>query len=353
MIGVIVGSYGITQLLLRIPLGIISDRYDRRKLFVIAGMVLTVVSSFGLWASPALLSVLFFRALSGVAAATWVIFTVFFSSYYAQEEAASSISLINTFCYLGQLMAVFVGGLVASRFGPRSTFLLAGAVGLVGLIISLFIAESKNGYSQSLKPGDLLEVGRKKELLHISILGIFVSFISFATVFGFTPVYAKSIGATNFNLGMLTAFTLLPGVIAAALGSVVFAKRFGEARTIIAGFALIGLSSLVIPSITSLKWLYLAQISGGFSKGLTMSLLMGLSIKNVEPEKRATAMGVFQAVYALGIFAGPFVVGLISDALGLSWGFWLTGVIGLFSAFLSAHFLRGSGPNIRTFAAEK
>ena len=40
-------------------------------------------------------------------------------------------------------------------------------------------------------------------------------------------------------------------------------------------------------------------------------ILMGLGIKNIEPSK-ATAMGAFQAIYALGMVAGP-AVGLISQ----------------------------------------
>ena len=43
MIGLIVGAYGLTQLILRIPIGVWSDRVARRKPFLIGGMLANAV----------------------------------------------------------------------------------------------------------------------------------------------------------------------------------------------------------------------------------------------------------------------------------------------------------------------
>ena len=42
MIGLVIGSYGFTQMIFRIPLGILSDRLGTRKLFIIIGLVVDV-----------------------------------------------------------------------------------------------------------------------------------------------------------------------------------------------------------------------------------------------------------------------------------------------------------------------
>ena len=46
--GMIVGSYGLTQMILRIPLGIVSDILKKRKLFVMIGFGLSILASGGL-----------------------------------------------------------------------------------------------------------------------------------------------------------------------------------------------------------------------------------------------------------------------------------------------------------------
>lgn len=53
-----------------------------------------------------------------------------------------------------------------------------------------------------------------------------------------------------------------------------------------------------------------------------MPVLMGLAIKHVHPTRRATAMGFYQAIYSLGMFGGPAIVGWIGDAFGLAGGFY-------------------------------
>lgn len=92
------------------------------------------------------------------------------------------------------------------------------------------------------------------------------------------------------------------------------------------------LAFLVIPFIGDVWLLYLTQAIGGFGRGLTMPLLMGLSIKHFPGEKRATAMGIFQATYGLGMVFGPVMAGFLASKFGLAWGFWVTGFAGIAGA---------------------
>ena len=82
MIGLVIGSYGFTQLLVRIPLGIWSDRIGKRKVFIIAGIACAILSCLGMALTTNVWVVLGLRSLAGVAAASWVAFTVLFASYY-------------------------------------------------------------------------------------------------------------------------------------------------------------------------------------------------------------------------------------------------------------------------------
>jgi len=51
-------------------------------------------------------------------------------------------------------------------------------------------------------------------------------------------------------------------------------------------------------------------------------------------------MGFFQAIYAIGMFLGPSFTGIISDMLGLAWGFLLTAVLGVMGALIANRFIR-------------
>ena len=70
-------------------------------------------------------------------------------------------------------------------------------------------------------------------------------------------------------------------------------------------------------------------------RGLTQPMLMTLAVQSIPPEERGTAMGIYQAVYALGMFGGPALGGMLGDWIGLSGVFLSTGLICVIGAVWS------------------
>lgn len=336
MLGIILGSYGFTQMLLRIPLGIWSDTINKRRMFIVVGVFVSVASSIGMWLFPSAMGLLVFRALSGVAAATWVIHTVAFASLFQPDEASKAMGIVNAILNAGQVTAMFVGGLIAFHFGQEYTFLVAAAGGVVGVVLSFAAPEPEAGRRPALTLTGLLAMAKQRNLIIASLLGFCIQVLTFGTVYGFTPVVARQIGASNFELGLLQTLFILPGILASTLSGSYFATRFGERFSVAVGFVATAAAYAMIPSITSIYGLYLSQALGGFARGIVYPLLMGMSIRDVAGHQKASAMGVFQAVYGAGMFLGPVMIGAVSDHAGLVWGFWVAGAFAIASAVLAA-----------------
>jgi MFS family permease len=293
-----------------------------------------------MWYFPDATMLLVFRSLSGAAAASWVSFTVLFSSYFNDDEAPKAMGFITAVTSLGQVVAIFFGGLAAQSFGQRAPFLLAVFGGAAGLALSLGVVESKELQREPVKITGLLNVARDGNLLLLSVLAVLIQFMVFATVYGFTPVAAKQIGATPFQMGLITTISTIPGIFSAALSGSFFSKYLGEKRTIVTGFAVSAAACIVIPFVRELTLLYITQMVAGFSQSMVFPLLMGLCIRNVSANKRSTTMGFFQAIYGFGMFLGPVVVGFLGDTAGLSWGFIVTGLVGVMGAVITALFMK-------------
>ena len=86
---------------------------------------------------------------------------------------------------------------------------------------------------------------------------------------------------------------------------------------------------LAVPFITTVPVLMLVQVSYGVGSGVLMTLFMVLSIRGFPQEQQATAMGIFQAVYAVGMLAGPLASGFLGSELGLSTVFYLSALFSL------------------------
>lgn len=338
LLGLILGSYGFTQMLIRIPLGIYSDTIGRRKIFILLGIVIALISTLGMALFQAPGALLFFRGMTGVAAASWVTFTVLFSSYFKADEASKSLGYLNSFNALGQVLAMLLGGILAKNLGLRAPFFLSAVVGIFALILGMGIVEN-TGEREPIELSNLLSVGRERDVLVAATLGVLIQILTFATIYGFTPVAAERLGADEFQRGLLTTLSTSPAIFASALSGSVFAKKVGEKRTIIAGFIVFSISCGMIPIIRDLRLLYVTEIAGGFARGLVFPLLMGLSIRSVNLERRGTAMGFFQSIYGIGMFVGPVLVGFISDLASLSWGFWIVSILGLIGAIIATIFV--------------
>lgn len=340
LIGIVIGSYGFTQMLCRIPIGIFSDAINSRKIFIIIGLFASLTSSLGMWYSTNITSLIVFRSLSGIASATWAIFAVLFASYFDDHNVSKSIGILNSFDFFSMVSALLIGSIVSHFFNQKYNFLLASAASLTALLLSFFISEKKDEYHTPIRFSLLMETLKDRNLIITSIVAMTLQFITFSTIYGFTPLFAKSIGANDIQIGMLSTIFNLPGILASAMSGTYFAKKFGEKKTIVLGYTIITLSCFLTPLINKICIFYIIQFVGGFGRHIVYSLLMALCIKNVKYQQRGTAMGIYQAIFALGTFIGPIIVGFLIDTTSLSFGFIATGLVGVIGIFIFWHYIK-------------
>jgi MFS family permease len=315
--GLIVGCYGFVQMLFRVPLGVLSDKIRRRKPFVVLGIAASLTAAAGMLLFPTPMGLLFFRAFAGVAAAAWVTITVLFSSYFSAEDAPRAIGRLNGFNTLGSMTASVIGAQMAERLGEPSAFWLAIGLGVAGLIVSFFLKENRPANAQPIAVKELLKVGLTPTLLSVSIIAVVLNTIFMGTSGSFLQPYARSIGATTGQLGFLTIATNAPFVVASMLGGTLLIKRMTPRQIIIAGAVMMTIAILLVPLTDNFYSLAAVQVLQGLGNGLINPMLMSLAILAIVPEKRGVAMGFFQSIYALGIFAGPVLSGAISQNAGL------------------------------------
>lgn len=94
LIGFILSSYRISQLLSRIPLGNVSDVFRLRKPFVILGLVSIFASCLIFFLTQNLWLFLVARFLAEVAVSCWVVFTVMYVDYHEKHEVNQTMATI-------------------------------------------------------------------------------------------------------------------------------------------------------------------------------------------------------------------------------------------------------------------
>jgi predicted MFS family arabinose efflux permease len=256
--------------------------------------------------------------VSGISACAWVAFTVLFASYYPRGHTTRAMGYI-TFCNtLSVMAATAVGGRMADLYGWTAPFWASAAVSVVGLAAVAFVHEPKAARPAAQPLLDRFRsVIRYRELVLASSVAALGQYTNFATNFGFVTNYAVTIGASKTELGLLAMVSTLAGSVATLLSGSVFAPHLGVRKSVVGGYLAMTVAVAAIPYVMHVEGLYLSQIIAGFGRGSAYPILMGLAIARLPDSDKATAMGFFQAVYAIGMSAGPIGAGLI----GAEWGY--------------------------------
>ena len=331
MVGIVISAYAIPQVALRIPIGIWADALGRRKPFVAAGMLLAALGALGLGLSLNAWLLFAFRAATGAGAATWVAIMVLFASYYSAREVPRAMGTVMAVNSSGVFAGSLAGGLVARAWGAEATFFVAAGLGLLGLLLLAPLREPVATVRQSYSYRGFLQVASAPLLLVASGISILIHFVGTSTSFAFIPIYGADIGASKAALGYIIAAMFA----FSALGSLAYVwvdKRLGYRHTIaLSSLVMLG-AVAVTPLIRSVPLLGVCQAASGFGRGILGAALAAMSIRAVAPSQRATATGVYQAVYSVGMLAGPVLSGIVADSLGIDAVFYLAGGVCLISA---------------------
>jgi predicted MFS family arabinose efflux permease len=341
-IGLILASYGLTQLLFRLPLGLLSDRLRRKKVFALIGTLLVTASALGLAFSKTPLGLFLFRALSGGAATAWVTISVLYNSQFPIERAVRTAGQLNLMAAVGQILAMSSGGWIAESWGAQAAFLASAAVSLPALLAFSLVKDVRSESGAVITGQAFFRAITTPRLLLVSLLAACSQYAFFATSLGFAAVRAQDLGASDVQLGILTTAVQVTKALGSLLLSVQRRPNSGRAMTA-AGLSLIAGTLFVFPALTQFHWLVASQAIIGLGVGIAFPVLMGMALQAVEPEARASAMGVFQSIYALGMTLGPMVSGVISQWWGISGVYWTNGVLLAGAALVAAVLLRPRG----------
>ncbi|MGX4668391.1 MFS transporter [Cerasibacillus sp. JNUCC 74] len=335
LIGTVLGSYGLMQFIFRLPIGISSDLLKYRKPFIITGMFMSMCSNILFLTMDGFIWLLLARSFAGVAAASWVAFTVLFPSYYKENKVHVAMSSISFVIVVAQFLGMSFSGYIVDQWGWQAPFWIGGVFSVVGLLLSFFIYEPKNKVvREPIKLKELAATLREPALLKVSFLSIVAHIVIFSTMFGFTPTLALQIGFNTDEITYIVIAFMIPHAFATLFMGNVLVPRMGEWNALKIAFFLVAIFTLLIPIAQTKSMFLIVQGFSGFALGLTFPSLLGMSIKSIEPKKRATVMGAYQSLYAIGIFAGPFFTGIINSLWGINVGFYFLSVIAFITTLL-------------------
>lgn len=324
-IGLIAGVYGVLPIFICIPLGYFSGRVDRDRAFMVSGFALVTLSGLMFWITESETWLIAARAVAAAGSAWWVIISTAYAKYQPEDKEVKAQGVITAGSDVGKMIGCLFCMFMVDALGYKSTFVVATISGAIGLVAMFGIKDHPNHKSDIHKDVTMrstFALFKNRDLLKFSLLATITQMVSFAIPLTFTPIMAARIHATNMELSMIQLVYVAAVTVTCLFVGTKPYEKIGGIPCLAISFA-IGAVSCVPLFYATMPLIYLMQILSGCCYGITLSALAGFVIRDVQPEQRNGAMGVFQTIYSIGVFAGPTLTGWLQEALTLDGGYWV------------------------------
>lgn len=342
-------AYSLGNLLGEPYWGRLSDRIGRRPV-LIASTACAALGYVAFAFSPNLWSACLLRVVSGFFGGTLSVVLGNIADVTPPAGRARSIGFFGAAFNLGFVAGPALGGLLATpelgTLGYRLPLFAAGALaGAASLWAMLFLREPV----RSARPNAPAVPSRREtfafafhhplisRLLVVGFIAI-VTFASMEAVFGLWTSLRYQWGPRQVGLAFIAIG--LAGGITQALLIGPLARRFGEARVLASGVAVLLVSTLLLPLAQhpAASVALMALLMTGHS--LTFPNLGALVSRSTPPENQGAVMGLQGSVQAFARIVGPPVLGWTFGAFAPETPFRVAAVLVAVAAVLALRIVR-------------
>lgn len=348
LIGLAIGAYGLSQALLQIPFGLLSDRVGRKRMIYI-GLVLFAAGSLLAASTDSIYVVIAGRILQGAGAIASVLMALL-SDLTREEERTKAMAMVGISIGLSFSVSLVVGPLLGSLWGLSGIFYATAAMAMVALFIVARVVPTPHAHRISadthparemvgrvLRDGRLLRLDFGIFILHFALTALFLVFPTMLQ----DQLGLASVSHWWFYLTVMVTsfFAMVPFII---IGE----KKRVMKPVLCGAIALLSLATAALTGVEQSLWLAWGVLFFFFMAfNLLEASLPSLISKEAPAASKGTAMGVYSTSQFFGAFLGGALGGYLLQSAGLEGVLWLMAG-GLATWFLVA--LTMPAPNYTT-----
>lgn len=329
MIGLAMGLYGLTQALFQLPIGLASDRIGRKRV-IVAGLLVFAAGSLIAAMADSLTGLMAGRAIQGAGAVSAAV-TALLADLTRDGVRTKAMAMVGGSIGLMFALALVLAPLLNAWIGLSGIFGLTCALALAGIAVVLWVVPPEPRQHADAPKGRFSELLGQSDLLRLNF-GVFILHTVQMSMWVAVPAMLVQAGLAKEQHWHI----YLPAVLLSflAMGLLFSMERKGKLRK-----ALLGAIGLVLVVQIGLGML---AASGSIPTVWCMALLMFLffcgfnALEATQPSLvsrmapaplRGAALGAYNTLQSLGLFAGGAVGGAVAKFAGVPGLFIMTAVL--------------------------
>jgi MFS transporter, ACDE family, multidrug resistance protein len=333
MIGLLIAAYDFAEIIAKPIFGSIADRQGMKPTLLIGIGIFIGASLLYLAVPPQWL--LGIRFLQGMGAAALSAVSLALVGVYYEQNRGRAYGIYNAIKGAGYVLSPLAGGLIIAQSHFSYIFVAAAGIGALAFALSLFLPNPKGNVDldddDDFSFQSFISVFKDPKLIRwYAIIVVNMFFVSI--LFGFLPVRVYELQYGPLQTGLILSLVALSYLLVQPVAGYL-ADKTDVTTTIRVGLLLSAISIIAAPFVKDALLIFDAIIAG-IGVGIVWTNTDTLVSKLADEGKLGATMGAAGSFKELGDMIGPILIGVLSQALGLTWGFVICGVLGLLSIAL-------------------
>ncbi len=338
LLGLAISVYGLTQALLQIPFGLMSDRFGRKKIITI-GLLIFVLGSIVAAMSTTIYGIIIGRALQGSGAVAAAVMALA-ADLTREQNRTKIMATIGISIGISFGIAMVIGPVLASFVGLSGIFWFTAILATCGIVILHKVVPQPKELSvhKDAEPipalmGRVLNDG---QLLRLDF-GIFCLHLVMTAMFVVLPLLMRGkLGIAAEDHWMVYLPVLGLSVVAMVPFIIIAEKKRKMKAVFVAAVATLSVASYGLYLFSDGLWGMVAALFVFFTAfNLLEATLPSLISKIAFAGGKGTAMGVYSSSQFFGAFGGGLMGGFVWSSYGMANVFLVCAVI-LFVWFMVA-----------------
>ena len=311
LVGVAIGVYGLTQALLQIPFGMLSDRIGRKPV-LIGGLLIFALGSVVAASAETIHGIILGRALQGSGAIAAVIMALA-ADLSREQRRLRMMAIIGISIGIAFAIALIMGPILNSWIGVPGIFWLTAVLALGGIGIVLFVVptpkESHFHRDAEAAPGQFGKVLSEPELLRLDF-GILTLHMCLTAMFLAYPLALRDLGIVSDSHWQVYLPVMLLSMVMMVPFVIIAESRRRMRPVFLGAIVALGLSAALLYSFSHTLFAMAGALFIFFTAfNLLEATLPSLIAKIAPGERKGTAMGVYSSSQFLGAFLGGVLGG--------------------------------------------
>ena len=318
LVGIALGAYGLTQAILQIPAGWMSDHYGRKPI-IYGGLLLFAIGSFIAASANDIYWVIAGRAIQGAGAINAAVMALA-ADLTREEVRTKAMAMMGITIGITFAISLVLSPMLYQTIGVPGIFALTGVMALLAMLFVAFVIpdpaitrfHSGSGTS-SKRLGDVLCNG---DLLRLDF-GIFSLHAILMSVFMQVPFVLRNNGLEVAQHWQVYLPVMLLALVLMVPPIIVAEKKAKMKQVFMGSIALAALGQLLLMLMQDSVWGVLLSLLMFFTAFNVLEATLPSMISKIAPlAAKGTAMGVYSSVQFLGAFFGAMVGGFLMQYFG-------------------------------------